>query len=80
MTQLTHTLTSYSLKPLSRTLSAIGNFFVILGESYVEAREKQAAYEVVKYLRTNRDFANYSEMELFNMVMNRTLDDVKKKG
>lgn len=73
MTHLTQTLNSFSLKPLT-------NFFVILGNAFVEARTRQAAYETVRYLRTNRDFAQYSEMELFDMVMNRTLDDVKKKG
>lgn len=73
MTQLTQTLNNYSLKPLT-------NFFVVLFDAFVEARTRQAAYETVRYLRTNRDFAQYSEMELFDMVMNRTLDDVKKKG
>jgi hypothetical protein len=80
MTQLTQTLNNFSLKPLIHILSAVANFFVILAKAFVEARTKQAAYETVKYLRTNRDFSEYSEMELFDMVMNRTLDSVKKKG
>ena len=80
MTQLTQTLNNYSLKPLSHILSAVANFFVILANAFVEARTKQAAYETVRYLRHNRDFAQYSEMELFDMVMNRTLDSVKRKG
>jgi hypothetical protein len=80
MTQLVQTLNNYSLRPLNRILSPVANFFIILANAYVEARTKQAAYETVKYLRTNRDFSEYSEMELFDMVMNRTLDSVKKKG
>lgn len=80
MTQLTQTLNNFSLKPLNHILLVIRDFFVILAKAYVEAREKQAAYEVVKYLRTNRDFSEFSDMELFDMVMNRTLDDIRKKG
>lgn len=80
MTQLVQTLNNFSLKPLINILSAVANFFVILANAFVEAKTKQAAYETVKYLRRNRDFSEYSEMELFDMVMNRTLDTVKKKG
>jgi len=64
---------------LSHILSAVANFFVILGNAYVEARTRQAAYELARYLKHNRDFASYSEMELFHMVMNRSLDDVRNK-
>lgn len=78
MTQLVQTLNNYSLKPLVDILKAIGNFLVVLANAYVDARERQAAYELAKYLKHNRDFASYSEMELFHMVMNRELDSVNK--
>jgi hypothetical protein len=44
----------------------------------VEARKKQAAYELAKVLKQNRDFAIYSEMELFHMILDRNLDSVNK--
>jgi hypothetical protein len=78
MTQLVQTLNNYSLKPLVDILKAIGNFFVVLFKAFVEARERQAAYELARYLRYNKDFSDYSEMELFHMIMNRTLDSVNK--
>jgi hypothetical protein len=78
MTQLTQTLNNFSLKPLSHILSAVANFFVILGKAYVEARERQAAYELAKVLKQNRDFAVYSEMDLFHMILERKLDSVNK--
>jgi hypothetical protein len=63
---------------LSHILSAVANFFVILGKAYVEARERQAAYDLAKILKQNRDFANYSEIELFHMIIDRNLDSVNK--
>jgi hypothetical protein len=63
---------------LNHILSAVANFFVVLFNAYIEAREKQAAYELARYLRHNRDFSDYSEMELFDMIINRTLDDANK--
>jgi hypothetical protein len=78
MTQLTQTLNNFSLKPLSHILLAVANFFIILGNAYVEARTRQAAYELAKVLKHNRDFANYSEMELFHMIIDRNLDSVNK--
>jgi hypothetical protein len=63
---------------LSHILSAVANFFVVLGEVYIEAREKQAAYELAKVLKQNRDFAAYSEMDLFYMILDRKLDSVNK--
>ena len=63
---------------MSHILSAVANFFVILGKAYVEARERQAAYELAKVLKQNRDFAVYSEMELFHMILDHKLDSVNK--
>jgi hypothetical protein len=63
---------------LSHILSAVANFFINLSKAFVEARKKQVAYDLAKVLKQNRDFAVYSEMELFHMIMNRTLDDVNK--
>jgi len=63
---------------LSHILSAVANFFVILFNAYVEAREKQAAYELARYLKQNRDFASYSEIDLFHMILERKLDSENK--
>jgi len=82
MTQLVQTLNNYSLKPLGSALAGLlvrlGNFFVILFNAYVEAREKQAAYELARYLKQNRDFASYSEIDLFHMILERKLDSENK--
>jgi len=78
MTQLTQTLNNFSLKPLTHILSAVSNFLIVLFNAYVEARTRQAAYELAKVLKHNRDFAAYSEMELFHMILDRNLDSVNK--
>lgn len=56
MTQLVQTLNNFSLRPLSLILSAVFNFFVIIGKAFNEALELQALARVQMELRKYKSY------------------------
>lgn len=80
MTILVQTLHNYSMRPLAELIIAlfksIGKVFVRMFNAFVEARHRQAAWEVSRQLKMNRDFDSYSQIDLYNKIMdgNNTWD------
>ena len=68
MTQLILTQSNYLLSLLVKLLTSIKNAAVHFGEVMIEARQKQANAEIARQLMNNRDFSNYSFIEIMQML------------